>query len=70
MIDVVFGELLNGKVVQKGTFAKMARGEMLRYLAYTNATAPEAMKDFTELDYSFAPDLSTERAYVFLRSTN
>ena len=67
LIDVVFGELVNGKVVQKGTFAKMARGEMVRFLADSNAADPEAMKEFAALDYAYAPDLSTERKYIFLR---
>ncbi len=32
-LTCVFGELKDGKVIQKGTMAKMARGEMVRYMA-------------------------------------
>ena len=40
-ITCVFGELENGKVVQKGVYAKMARGDMVRYMAEIGATDPE-----------------------------
>ncbi len=33
-ITCVFGELVEGKVKEKGTYAKMARGEMVSYLVY------------------------------------
>ena len=31
----------DGKLVQKGVYAKMARGEMVRYMAETAAEHPE-----------------------------
>ena len=34
------------KVVQKGVYAKMARGEMVRFLAENKIEQPEQMKDF------------------------
>lgn len=37
-ITCIFGEWSNGKVVQKGTYAKMARGEMVRFMAEENVT--------------------------------
>ena len=33
MITCIFGEEKDGTVVEKGTLCKMARGEMVRYLA-------------------------------------
>ena len=33
LIKCVFGEVVDGKVKQKATLAKMARGNMVRYLA-------------------------------------
>lgn len=42
----VFGEAIDGKVVQKGTKAKMARGEMVRYMAENNVNKPEELKNF------------------------
>lgn len=65
-LKVVFGELINGKVVQKGTLAKMARGEMVRFMATGRVEDVEALKEFTELGYRFAPRLSTENEYTFL----
>ena len=66
-ITVVFGELQNGKVVQKGVYAKMARGEMVRYMAETAAEHPEDLQGFDRLGYRFAPEHSGEMEYVFLR---
>ena len=37
-VTCVFGELKEGKIIQKGTLAKMARGEMVRYMAENNVT--------------------------------
>lgn len=67
LIKVVFGELVNGKVVQKGTLAKMARGEMVRFMAANHVQDPEHIKDFAELGYHFAPELSDKSNYVFLK---
>ena len=64
---VTFGELIGGKVKQKGTFAKMARGEMVRYLAENQVEEPQGIKGFDRLDYHFAEELSTETEYVFLK---
>lgn len=66
-ITCVFGELKNGRVVQKGTQAKMARGEMVRYMAETSLEEPEKMKNFNRLGYHFCEELSTQREYIFLK---
>lgn len=66
-ITCVFGEETNGKVVQKGTFAKMARGEMVRFLAENNIDTLEGVKQFSGLGYSFSAERSTEHEYVFLK---
>ena len=57
-----------GKLVQKGTLAKMARGEMVRFLALNNITEPEEAKNFTALGFVFKPELSSESKYVFVSS--
>lgn len=67
-ITVVFGELYNGKVKQKGTFAKMARGEMVRYLAENMVEEPEGVKAFDRLGYCFNQTLSDEKNYVFIKN--
>ena len=65
-ITLVFGELSGGKVRQKGTMAKMARGEMVRYLAVNNITDLEKIKDFTGSTYEFSEEYSNEKEWVFL----
>ena len=66
-ITCIFGELSNGKVVQKGTYAKMARGEMVRFMAENNISKPEEMKQFNRLGYRFVDHLSTDMEYVFIK---
>lgn len=66
-ITCVFGEEKDGKVRQKGTLAKMARGEMVRFMAENRVENPEEMKEFRGLDFHYEAALSTEREYVFLR---
>lgn len=71
-VTVVFGELRDdGKVIQKGTMAKMARGDMVRFLAEHDYTDPEDVKKYTGMTYTYSPERSTEtgnrREYVFLK---
>lgn len=66
-ITCVFGELEGGKVVQKGVYAKMARGEMVRFLAEVNASETEDLKAFSGSGYCFDANRSTEHVYVFLK---
>ena len=65
-ITCVFGEEKDGKIVEKGTLCKMARGEMVRHLAEARAESPEALKDFACLNYAFSTEHSNESTYVFL----
>ena len=66
-IDVTFCEMVKGKLTQKATFAKMARGEMVRFLAENQLEDPSAMADFQGLNYHFRPELSSDTEYVFER---
>lgn len=66
MITVEFGEIADKRVKQKGTLAKMARGEMVRFLAENRIKRPEAMKEFHELGFAFSEELSGEERYVFV----
>lgn len=67
VIDVVFGEWIDGKVKQKATLAKMARGEMVRYLAENQVSNLEEVKEFARLDYSFKEDLSDPSNFIFIK---
>ena len=66
-ITCVFGELERGKVVQKGVYAKMARGDMVRYMAEIKAEVPEQLRAFDRSGYCFDEIRSTETEYVFIR---
>ena len=64
-LTCVFGEIVDGKVKQKGTLAKMARGEMVRWLAGNQVEDAEQVKEFDRLGYRFAEELSSDREFVF-----
>ena len=66
-ISVTFCEASGDKMVTKGTYAKMARGEMVRFMAENNIENPLDIKKFDRLGYSFRFDLSSETEYVFER---
>ena len=66
-VTCVFGEEQGGRVVEKGTMCKMARGEMARFLAERQAEDPEQARDFDRLGYRFDPARSDGAALVFLR---
>lgn len=66
-ITCVFGEISNGKVVQKGTYAKMARGEMVRFMAENNISEIEDIKGFDRLGYKYSVEQSTDVQFVFVK---
>ena len=66
-ITCVFGEISGGKIVQKGVYAKMARGEMVRFMAEKQIKDPDEVKKFDRLGYKCRADLSDERTFVFLK---
>ena len=65
-ITCVFGEEKEGKVIEKGTMCKMARGEMVRFMAEKQITAPEKIKSFERLNYYFDPSRSNDNLFVFI----
>ena len=66
-ITVTFCEVSEGKLVTKGTYAKMARGEMVRYMAEKQIKDPAEIKNFDRLGYVYRDDLSSDLEYVFER---
>ena len=66
-ITITFCELSGDKLVTKGTYAKMARGEMVRFMAETGIEDPTDIKRFNRLGNVFRADLSSESEYVFER---
>lgn len=67
LITCIFGEEKNGKVVQKATMAKMARGEMVRFLAENQIETLEGVKQFNRMNFSFSEEYSTEEQYTFIK---
>lgn len=66
-ITVSFVEQSGEKLVTKGTYAKMARGEMVRFMAEKQIENPEDIKAFNRLGYVFRQELSSEAEFVFER---
>ncbi len=66
-ITINFYEKSGDKFVSKGTYAKMARGEMVRYMAELHIENPEEIKKFDRMGYVYREDLSGEKEYVFVR---
>lgn len=66
-ITCIFGKLSDGKVVQKGVYAKMARGEMVRFMAENHVEDPNRMKQFDRLGYHFSEEHSNPETFVFIR---
>ena len=67
-ITCVFGEIKGDKVIERGTLAKMARGEMVRYLAQNKICDLEGLKRFDKLEYKYSQEKSNEKTYVFIKS--
>lgn len=65
-VTVVFGELRDGRIIQKGTLAKMARGEMVRYMAEHQIEDVEQVRKFDRLSFRYAPEYSDDGEIVFI----
>ena len=66
-VTVDFGELVGGKVKQKATPAKMARGDMVRFLAEGNITDVEGVKNYTGFGFQYSEALSERDRLVFVK---
>ena len=66
-ITIVFCQLSGDKLVTKGTYAKMARGEMVRFMAENNIENLVEIQKFDRLGYYFRSYLSSDSEYVFER---
>ncbi|MGN1277455.1 MAG: peroxide stress protein YaaA [Floccifex sp.] len=67
LTDVRFVQFENGKYIEKGVYAKMARGAMVRYCAQNQIENISEIINFDEFGYSYQKELSTDNCYVFLR---
>jgi len=66
-ITCTFGEWKDGKVIEKGTQCKMARGQMVRWLAERSVTDRADIRAFDQLGYRFQAELSAENRDVFIK---
>lgn len=66
-ITCIFGEMQSGKVRMKGTQAKIARGEMVHWMAAHQIEHAEEIRGFRELGYEFKEELSSPEEYVFVK---
>ena len=67
LVNCIFGELIDGKVKEKGVYVKMARGEMVRYMAENDIEDIEQIKSFDRLGFAYSTELSEPDKYVFLK---
>ena len=66
-ITITFCEVSGDKLITKGKYAKMARGEMVRFMSENNIENPVEIQKFDRLGYLFRSDLSSDTEYVFER---
>jgi len=57
----------NGEIKMIGTFAKLARGYMARYIIQNKIEKLKDLKTFKQDGYAYNKSLSTEESYVFVR---
>ena len=67
LIDCTFAEMTDGKLREKATLCKMARGSMVRFMAENNVLSPEGMKDFNSLGFAYSEEHSKDNSYVFVK---
>lgn len=66
-ISCTFGSLKDNKIKVKATEAKMARGLMVRYICSNSIEDIDDIKGFSDMNFTYSSDLSTNNNFVFLR---
>ena len=67
IITCAFTENINGKLVEKGTLCKMARGACVRFMAENNIKNTEDIKNFNSLGYKLSEENSDENTFTFIK---
>ena len=67
MITPVFKDLKNGEYKIVMTYAKKARGLMVRYIIDNNVKTIEDLKGFNVDNYRYSEEMSTETELLFTR---
>ena len=66
-LTCTFGEWKGEKVIEKGTMCKMARGQMVRWMAENRIEKADDIRTFSDLKYRFDAELSNEGHFVFIK---
>ncbi|MCR5300656.1 MAG: peroxide stress protein YaaA [Erysipelotrichaceae bacterium] len=66
-LTFTFAEKEGGRFVTKGVYAKIARGDMVRYMAENRIRDPEDCKAYNRLGYRYDPISSDETHWIFVR---
>lgn len=66
-IDIDFKVNKDGKLKTLATLAKMARGQMVKYIIENKINNPEDLKDFTFNNFKYCSNLSTSKKFVFIK---
>ncbi len=66
-VTCVFGQVIDGKIKEKGVYVKMARGEMVRFMAENKVENIEEIKGFDRLGFRFSKEFSKDDSFVFIR---
>lgn len=69
VITPVFKDKVNGSYRMLMVFAKHQRGGMARWIIRNRVLEPLRLKEYAEDGYGFAPDLSTDHEWTFVRDT-
>lgn len=70
LLTCLFGSVRahDGKLLQRSTEAKAARGSIVRWAAERQITDVQDLKGFSECGYAFSPQYSTTDTWVFIRA--
>ena len=69
-VNIYFYEQAGVKLVEKGVYAKMARGAMVKYLAQNQISDIQDIKNFNDLGYKFDEKNSDLNNLRFVRFSN
>ena len=67
VVTCLFGTLRDGRLVQRSTEAKAARGDFVRWCAEAGVEDAGQMRAFSESGYRFEEGLSNDDALVFAK---
>ena len=66
-VTCVFGEEKDGKIAEKGTMCKIARGEMVRWMAENKIEDISQLVHFDGKYHRFSPEYSNENTFVYVK---